>query len=164
MKLSKLVLIASVLVTPMMTQAAQKIAYVNTAQIFHELPQREAVQMKLQKEFKKSADEMKSLESKLKAKVEQVRRDAALLSEDDIRKLQFEVATLEAEYKLKGQSLERTSKQREAEEKQKLFKKIQTAIDAVAEKEGYDMVIDAQALQYAKPEYNLTEQVIKKLK
>ena len=37
-------------------------------------------------------------------------------------------------------------------------------VTKVAEKEGYDMIVDIQALQYGKPEYNISEKVIKELK
>lgn len=145
-------------------EAAQKVAYVNTAQIFQELPQREAVLKTLQDEFKDKSAELKALETKITSKVEQMRRDAELLGDDGVRGLQIEVAGLEAEYKLKGQALERDGQRREAQEKQKLFKAIQDAVKVVAQREGVDMVIDAQALQYAKPELDLSDKVIKELK
>ncbi|MGX6655626.1 OmpH family outer membrane protein, partial [Vibrio cholerae] len=53
---------------------------------------------------------------------------------------------------------------REAEEKQKLFKVIQDAVKKVAEKEGYDIVLDTSSMQYGKPEHNLSEKVIKAIK
>jgi outer membrane protein len=65
---------------------------------------------------------------------------------------------------VKAQALEKSSARREQQEKAKLFKSIQDAVQKVAEKEGYDLVIDITALQYAKPEYNISEDVIKALK
>ncbi|GAD78333.1 OmpH family outer membrane protein [Vibrio ezurae] len=144
-------------------EAAQKVAYVNTAQIFQELPQREAVLKSLQEEFKDKTADLKAIEAKIKSKADKARRDAALLGDDGVRKLQIEIAGLEAEYKLKGQSLERDGKRREAQEKQKLFKVIQDAVNVVAKREGVDMVVDAQALQYAKPELDLSQKVIDEL-
>ncbi|MEZ9710342.1 OmpH family outer membrane protein [Vibrio breoganii] len=145
-------------------EAAQKVAYVNTAQIFQELPQREAVLKTLQDEFKDKSAELKEIEGKIKSKMDQARRDGELLGDEGVRKLQIEIAGLEAEYKLKGQALERDGQRREAQEKQKLFKVIQDAIGVVAEREGIDMVVDAQALQYAKPELDLSQKVIDELK
>jgi outer membrane protein len=145
-------------------QAAQKVGYVSTAQIFQALPQREAVAKKLQEEFKDKAAELQALEASIKTKMEQARRDGELLGEAGLRDLKNEIVDLENAYKLKGQSLERAGKQREAEEQQKLFKLIQEAISTVAEAEGYDMIIDAQALQFAKPDLNLSQKVIDELK
>ncbi len=145
-------------------EAQQKVGYVDTAQIFHVLPQREAVFQKLQTEFKDQHAEIQSLEAKLKTKIEQSRRDGELLGEDGLRNLQIEIGQLQAEYKIKVQTIEQDIKKREAEESQKLFKLIQDTIATVAEKEGFDMVIDASALQFSKPELNLSEKVINQLK
>lgn len=145
-------------------QAAEKIGYVNTAKVFQTLPQREAIAKKLQSEFKDQKAQLDSLQKKIQTKMDKVRRDGQLLSEDDMRKLQIEIGSLQAEYKVQGQSLERDAKQREAAEKQKLFVTIQDAIKEVSEKQGYDMIIDAQALQYAKPGSDITDAVIKELK
>ncbi|CCO58557.1 MULTISPECIES: OmpH family outer membrane protein [Vibrio] len=145
-------------------EAAQKVGYVNTAQIFQALPQREAVLQKLQAEFKDQNAELQALEAKIKTKVEQGRRDGELLGEDGVRKLQIEIGQLQAEYKIKAQSLEQTGQKREAQERQKLLKLIQDTVAKVAEKEGFDVVIDATSLQYAKPELNLSKKVIEQLK
>ncbi|WP_104401997.1 OmpH family outer membrane protein [Vibrio penaeicida] len=145
-------------------EAAQKVGYVNTAQIFQALPQRESVLQKLQAEFKDQNAELQSLEAKLKTKIEQGRRDGELLGEDGLRKLQIEIGQLQAEYKIKAQSLEKNGQKREAQERQKLLKLIQDTIAKVAEKEGFDVVIDATSLQYAKPELNLSKKIIEQLK
>ncbi|AUI87439.1 molecular chaperone [Vibrio azureus] len=145
-------------------EAAQKIGYVNTAQVFQALPQREAVVQKMQKDFKGKADELKSIQKKAKSKIEKLQRDGELLGQDEVEKLRIDIAKLDSEYKVKAQALEQTSARREAEEKAKLFKTIQQAVEKVAKKKGYDMVVDTSALQYANEEYNISEDVIKSLK
>ena len=145
-------------------EAAQKIAYVNTAQIFQALPQREVVVQKMQKDFKGKADELKSIQTRAKTKIDKLQRDGELLGKDEIQKLRIDIAKLDSEYKVKAQTLEKEGARREAEEKAKLFKKIQQAVEKVAKQKGYDMVIDTSSLQYGKPEYNISEAVIKALK
>ncbi len=145
-------------------EAAQKIAYVNTAQVFQALPQREVVLQKMQKDFKGKADELKSIQAQAKTKIEKLQRDGELLGQDEVEKLRIDIAKLDSEYKVKAQALDKASARREAEEKAKLFKTIQDAVQKVAEKRGYDLVIDISALQYGKPEYNISEEVIKALK
>ncbi|MCA2018149.1 OmpH family outer membrane protein [Vibrio tritonius] len=145
-------------------QAAQKVGFINTAQVFQSLPQREVVLQKLQTEFKDKADELKSMQQQAQEKMQKLKRDSSLMSQDDIEKLRIEIGQLESKYKIKAQALDQASKRREAEEKQKLFKIIQDAVKKVAEKDGYDMIVDAGALQYAKPEYNISEEVIKSIK
>ncbi len=145
-------------------EAAQKIAYVNTAQIFQALPQREVVVQKMQKDFKGKADELKSIQTRAKTKIDKLQRDGELLGKDEVQKLRIDIAKLDSEYKVKAQTLEKEGARREAEEKAKLFKKIQQAVEKVAKQKGYDMVIDTSSLQYGKPEYNISEAVIKALK
>ena len=145
-------------------EAAQKIAYINTAQVFQALPQREAVAQQMQKEFKDKAAELKSIEAQAKTKIEKLQRDGELLGQDEVEKLRIEIGQLDSKYKIKAQALEQASARREAQEKAKLFQIIQKTVKEVAEKKGYDMVIDITALQYSKPEYNISEDVIKALK
>ena len=142
----------------------KKIGYINTARVFQALPQREVVLQKMQEEFKDKADELKSIQAEAKTKIEKLKRDGELLGPEEVEKLRVEIAQLDSKYKIKGQALEKASARREAEEKQKLFKVIQDAVKKVAEKEGYDIVVDIQTMQYGKPEYNISEKVIKTLK
>ncbi|XHY21502.1 hypothetical protein ViNHUV68_22360 [Vibrio sp. NH-UV-68] len=145
-------------------EAAQKIGYVNTAQVFQMLPQREVVLQKMQEQFKDKADELKAIQAEAKTKIEKLQRDGELLGQDEVEKLRIEIGQLDSKYKIKAQALEKASARREAEEKQKLFKVIQDAVQKVAEKEGYDIIVDIQTMQYGKPEFNISEQVIKQLK
>lgn len=145
-------------------EAAQKVGYMNTAQVFQALPQREVVLQKLQEEFKDKGAELQSIQAEAKTKIEKLKRDGELLGQDEIEKLRIEIGQLDSKYKIKAQALEQASARRESEEKQKLFMVIQDAVKKVAEKEGYDIVVDVQAMQYGKPDYNLSEKVIKQLK
>ncbi|WP_367988349.1 OmpH family outer membrane protein [Vibrio sp. NTOU-M3] len=145
-------------------EAAQKIGYVNTAQVFQALPQREVVLQKMRNEFKDKEAELKSIQAQAKTKLEKLKRDGELLSSDQVEKLRIEIASLDSKYKVKAQAFQQASARREAEEKQKLFKVIQDAVSKVAKKEGYDVVVDIQAVAFAKPEYNISEKVIKQVK
>lgn len=140
--------------------AAQKIGYINTAMVFQNLPQREVIAKKLHDEFKDRADELEAIKSKAQKDIQKLKRDSALMNADEKSKLTQNIRDLESDYKAKGQSLSEDSQQRENEERQKLIHKIQQATQAVAKKEGYDMIIDIQALGYAKPEFDISKAVI----
>lgn len=145
-------------------EAAQKVGYINTAQVFQALPQREVVLQKMKSEFEDKAAELQSIQAEAKTKIEKLKRDASLMSQDEVEKLRIEIGQLDSTYKIKAQALDKASGQREAQEKQKLFKVIQDAVKKVAEKEGYDMIIDVNAMSYGKPEFNISEKVIKEIK
>ncbi|MGY2572748.1 OmpH family outer membrane protein [Vibrio sp. C8] len=145
-------------------EAAQKVGYINTAQVFQALPQREVVLQKMKAEFEDKAAELQSIQAQAKTKIEKLKRDSSLMSQDEVEKLRIEIGQLDSTYKIKAQALDKASAQRENEEKQKLFHVIQEAVKKVAEKEGYDMIIDISAMQYGKPEFNISEKVIKSIK
>ena len=75
-----------------------------------------------------------------------------------------EIASLQSDYKLKAQALDEDNRRRQGEERQKLIMQVQQTVEKVANKEGYDMVVDAATLLWAKPEDNLSEKVIKAIK
>lgn len=144
-------------------EAAQKIGYINTAQVFQALPQREAF-CKDARRVQSKAAELQAIQADAKTKIEKLKRDGQLMGQDEVEKLRIEIGQLDSKYKIKAQALEQASARREAEEKQKLFKVIQDAVKKVAEKEGYDIVLDTSSMQYGKPEHNLSEKVIKAIK
>ena len=81
-----------------------------------------------------------------------------------IKKLQREMASLESDYKLKAKALQEDQRRRGAEEEQKLVQKIRQAIQDVAKREGYDIVLDANAVLHASPKDDLSTKVISAVK
>ncbi|MDP5254851.1 MULTISPECIES: OmpH family outer membrane protein [unclassified Vibrio] len=160
--LSLVILGSSVAATA--ANAAQKIGYINTAQVFQSLPQREAIVKQMQADFKDKAAELQSIKKKAEGKIDKLKRDGELMSNDEKDQLRLDISQLQNEYKLKGQALEKASARREAEEKQKLFHVIQDATDKVAKQKGFDLIIDAQAVRFAKPELDISKDVIKAVK
>ncbi|HIF9530484.1 TPA: OmpH family outer membrane protein [Photobacterium damselae] len=145
-------------------EAAQKIGYVATGQAMAQLAKRYNVQDKLRKEFSGRVNELRSLEKKMKAKIDKLKRDGAVMSDSDRTKLQRELASLESSYKLKAQALAEDQRRRGQEEEQKLVMKIRTAIDSVAKKEGYNLVLDANAVLFASEKDDLSQKVISAVK
>ena len=90
-------------------QAAQKIAYVNTAEVFQALPQREVVAKQMQQEFKDKAAELQSIKAQAQEKIKKLQRDGSIMSQSDVEKLRIEISQLESTYKIKGQALEQES-------------------------------------------------------
>ncbi|WP_434137139.1 OmpH family outer membrane protein [Photobacterium leiognathi] len=145
-------------------EAAQKIGYVSTGQAMSELAQRYKVQDKLKKEFSGRVAQLRSIETKMKSKIDKMKRDGELMSSDQRQKLQRELAQLDSDYKLKAQALAEDQRRRGMEEEQKLVKKIRTAIDSVAKKNGYDVVLDAQAVLFANKKDDSSSKVIAAVK
>ena len=144
--------------------AEQKIGFINTAQIFQALPQREVALRKLQDEFKDKEAELQALENQARTKIEKLKRDAELMSQDDVEKMRIEIGQLDSQLQIKSQSLKQAVARREGEERQRLLQVIQDTTQKIAQSEGYDIVIDVTSMHYGKPEFNLSEKVIKAIK
>ncbi|UJF18894.1 OmpH family outer membrane protein [Vibrio sp. SS-MA-C1-2] len=145
-------------------EAAQKVGYVNIQAVFQQLPQREAVSKKLRAEFKDRIDELKRMETDIKGKVDKLKRDGQLMSATDRTNAQRAIVSLESDYKLKAKALDEDNRRRQNEERQKLLMEIQTAVGKVAQQDGYDLVVDAQTVLYAKPADDLSKKVIEEVK
>lgn len=160
--ISLVVLTASL--TAQAAEAAQKIGYVNTAKVFQIVPQVQAVEQKLEKSSKDKRAELDKLKKQIDTKVEKLKRDAQLMSTNDVDNLRIDIQSMQAKLEVKGKSFQADINKMKQEEMQKINVKIQAAIDKVAKKDGYDIVLNGQALVYATPSADITDSVIKELK
>ncbi|WP_413477614.1 OmpH family outer membrane protein [Vibrio hibernica] len=167
-KLMKITGISLVVLTASLTaqaaEAAQKIGYVNTAKVFQTVPQVQAVEQKLEKSSKDKRAELDKLKKQIDTKVEKLKRDAQLMSTNDVDNLRIDIQSMQAKLEVKGKSFQADINKMKQEEMQKINVKIQAAIDKVAKKDGYDIVLNGQALVYATPSADITDSVIKELK
>ncbi|UBX49662.1 molecular chaperone Skp [Providencia alcalifaciens] len=143
---------------------AEKIAIVNVGEVFQNMPARDAVAKQLESEFKSRATELQNLEKDLQSRVEKLRRDGATMSTSDREKQEKELITKRDQFAEKAQKFEEDNRRRQAEERNKILSRIQDSIKSVAAKEGYDVVIDANAVAYAKDGIDITSQVQKQVK
>ncbi|MDO6707808.1 MULTISPECIES: OmpH family outer membrane protein [unclassified Photobacterium] len=144
--------------------AAEKVGYVATAQAMAQLAQRYNVKDKLRNEFQGRITELRTLETNIKSKLDKLKRDGELMSASDRGKLQNELQTLDGQFKQKARALQEDQARRGAEEQQKLAQKLRTAIQDVAKREGYDMIVDGQAILFANPKDDLSTKVLSAVK
>jgi outer membrane protein len=147
--------------------AELKVGYIDSEVLRERLPefrdaQRTLDQLKL--DYEKEAMDR---EAKLKKLEEDFRRQELLLSE-------AKKAELQAEFETKVQQLRQFTQEKFGPEgelmrknielSEPIFKKINDAIQGMAEEEGYDFIFDAAApssgLVFAKEAYDLTEQLL----
>ncbi|GLR70827.1 OmpH family outer membrane protein [Agaribacter marinus] len=140
--------------------AAEKIAVVNMQLIIQSLPQVAAVEQAINEEFKDQRQELQKLQSDGNFMMEKLQREAATMSEDEKVKLQTQIQELSQQLQQKGQPLQQSIQRRTNEERQKLIILIRQAIASIAEAEGYDLIVDASAVSFAKPEYDISSKIL----
>ncbi|WP_113627637.1 molecular chaperone Skp [Pectobacterium peruviense] len=145
-------------------QAADKIAVVNVSSIFQQLPQRESVGKQLENEFKGRASELQSMENDLQTKMQKLQRDGSTMKASDRSKMEKDVMAQREQFSTKAQAFEQDNRRRQTEERNKILSRIQDAVKSVATKEGYDVVIDANAVAYVANAKDITADVLKQVK
>ena len=145
-------------------QAADKIAVVNVASIFQQLPQRATVAAQLENEFKGRAADLQAQEKDLQTKMQRLQRDGSTMKASDRNRLEKEVMTQREDFSTKAQAFEQDNRRRQGEERNKILSRIQDAVKAVATKQGYDVVIDSNAVAYAGASHDITADVLKQVR
>ena len=147
--------------------AQLKIGYIDSEVIKERLPEILDVQRTLEQLSQDYENQAKDRETKLLKLQEDFRRQELLLSE-------AKKAELQAEFEAKVQQLQQFTQEKfgpEGELTRKnielfepIFKKINDAIQVMAEEKGYDFIFDAAApsssLVFAKEQYDLTESLL----
>ncbi|MCE1695109.1 OmpH family outer membrane protein, partial [Enterobacter hormaechei] len=109
-------------------QAADKIALVNVAEVFQQLPAREAVAKQLENEFKGRATELQRMESELQTKIQKLQRDGSTMKASEREKLEKEVMAKRDDFAQKAQNFENDNRRRQMEERNKILNRIQDTV------------------------------------
>lgn len=137
-----------------------KVGVVDVPLVLSKLPQKDEIGERLKKEFADRVQKVEKLRKDLETLDAKLQKDGALMSESEQSEQVRKLKSLQAQLQIEGQSLEDDSRRRQAEERNALLQKVKTAIDAVAAREGYDVILQGGGVVYAKPNMDLSEQVI----
>jgi len=159
-KLMNGALVSLMLVGAPMAAYAEKLAVVDMGAVFEQIPQREQVTKQLKSEFGDRMAEVQKLQDELKGLLEKQQRDAQLMTDAQKTDLVRKMESLKADYQLKGKALDEDLRRRQGEEQNKLLVKVQKAINDIAKKENYDMVLQRGAVIYVKPEQDISSKVV----
>ncbi|MCG9696153.1 OmpH family outer membrane protein [Shewanella sp. Isolate11] len=142
---------------------AEKIAVVDMQSVFEQLPQREEVSKTLKAEFGDRVAGVQKMQDELRGMLEKQQRDAALMSESQKTEMVRKMESLKSELQLKGKALDEDMRRRNGEEQNKLLVEVQKAINTIAEKEKYDVVLQRGAVIYVKPSADISNKVVEAL-
>lgn len=143
--------------------ADQKIAVVNFQEVMGKIPQTAAVMKSLEEEFKDDKAVLAQLEQDIKYQQEKKKRDGSLMSAKEIEALDTTIATLFQDYQVKGKAFQQKTGARKNEEQNKIVALVRQAIDNVAAKGDYDLVLEQSAVVYSKPDSSITDKVVKQV-
>jgi len=146
-----------------MANADQKIGVVDVQMVLQSLPQVAVIEQTIQSEFAGQIQEVQKLSSDGNFLVEKLNRERATMSATAISNLESQINTLGQQLQQKGGPLQENMKRRTEEERRKLFSLIQQAIDGIAKKGRYDMVLNKNAVPYSVDKWDISEDVLKQV-
>lgn len=147
---------------PLMAHA-EKIAVVDMGEVFEQLPQREQISQALKAEFGDRMADVQKMQEEMRSLTEKQQRDGALMNDTQKTELVRKMESLKSEYQLKGKALDEDLRRRQGEEQNKLLVKVQKAINTIAEKDQYDLVLQRGAVIYVKPNADISGKVVEAL-
>ena len=147
---------------PLMAHA-EKIAVVDMGAVFEQLPQREQISQSLKKEFGDRMADVQKMQEEMRSLMEKQQRDGALMNDAQKTELVRKMESLKSEYQLKGKALDEDLRRRQGEEQNKLLEKVQKAINIIAEKDQYDLVLQRGAVIYVKSNADISSKVVEAL-
>ncbi|GAA5136536.1 OmpH family outer membrane protein [Thalassotalea piscium] len=167
-KLFKSIAIATVASGAILSSAAamaadQKIGVVNFQEVMGTIPQTAAIMQQLESEFKDERAVVAQLEKDIKYYQEKKQRDGALMSEKEKADLDKQIGDLFAQYQEKGKALQQKAGVRQNEEQSKLIALVRQAIDGIAAKDKFDLILQQQAVAFAKPDADITKKVVEQV-
>lgn len=150
--------------TSSLASAAENIAFINSAYLFQNHPDREIAAAKIDAELKAPAEKLQASEKAIVAKIEALQKEAPKLRAADIQKREDEINKMRDAYQKQAEELQIKNEELQYQERAKLLAGIQTATNEVAAKANYSYVIDANAVVYAAAGKDITEEVLRAIK
>ena len=139
---------------------AQKIAIVDVQGVLQSLPQTQAVVQQINEEFQPQFAALEQLKNDGEFNVEKLRRDGPTMSDAEKKSLEEKIIAIRTELQQKAGPLQQQVQARQNQEQTKLLGLVKQAIDAIAAAEKFDIVLNANSAVFAKPELDISQQVI----
>lgn len=141
--------------------AQAKVAVIDTQKAIMETEDGLRAQATLKKLFDNRQRELDRKQDELQKEKEDIERQRGVLSKAALQKRvedwQREVVNLQAKFVEYNQELQ----QKQNELTQPIYVKTMAIIERLARRDGYDMVVDKQAVPYFRTDLDLTDQVIR---
>jgi outer membrane protein len=146
---------------PAVVQAEIKVGVINTERVMRDSEPAKKAMKKLEKEFEKRGQELERTRLQLQKLQEDMEKNAVTMADSDRRAKEREFADLSREFQRRQRELNEDVNARRNEELQSVVERANRAIRAIAEKEGFDLIV--QEAVYASPRVDVTDRVIKAL-
>jgi outer membrane protein len=142
-------------------QESVKVGYVNTQRIFRDAPAAVRAAKKIESEFSKRDQELQGMAKQLQGMQDALEKNAVTMSDSERRAKEKDLNDLSREFQRKQREFREDLNLRQNEENAAIIEKANQAIQQLAEKEKYDLIV--QDVVWASPKLDITDKIIKAL-
>lgn len=154
--------VLALLAVPRPGRAEQKLAYVDLQRALNEVEEGKAAKARLKAEFdqkQKMIDEKKTEFDRLRADLE---KQAVVMSDEARKEKQADLEKRGMELQGFFVQLQKELSDREREATRGIFDKMHAIVKEIADAEGLSMVVQAEALVYATPSLDVTNDLVRR--
>jgi outer membrane protein len=143
--------------------AAYTIAVIDPNRIVEESPQYEEARGMLSTEVKDREAELLDQQGDLDRLTERLDRDGALMSEEEVQRLQNDIRARKRKLRYAKAELQEDFALRQTELRTKLVKQVEEVVQRIAKEKGIDVIL-SEGLVYFSPRVDISGEVIERLK
>jgi outer membrane protein len=158
----QLILSAALLLGASVQAQELKLGFVNTERVFRDAPLSIKAQKKLEQEFAKREQELQKLAKQARDLQTVLDKEGVTMSDSARRDKERELANLSRDLQRAQREFREDLNLRKNEELGQIQQKARKAIQEVAEREKYDLVIEGGVV-YVNPKLDITDKVLKLL-
>lgn len=148
---------------PVTAQADTKVAVIDVRVVFDQLPQAQEIAKTIEDEFKGQVDSLRQMEKEMTELQERLQRDEAIMSESELQESAGKLQQRYQEYQERRELVTEQLNRRRNEHRNKVLSEIQQVVNEIATKQGYDLVLEAGNVAFAKDSLNITEIVLEQM-
>jgi outer membrane protein len=152
----------SLVLVPLWAGAADfKVAVVDSSDILGKSAEGKKIQDTLKHKSDELGKDLQKQDKEIGRMVEEFRKQATVMKEDAKKQRQEELSKRASEFQRRVQDADKQMAQLEQREKEPLLKKLEQAVNAVAQENKMDLVLDKRlsGLLYYNPAMDITEKV-----
>jgi len=138
-----------------------KIGVVDYAKIFQASPEVKTIQAGLKKQFAPRQEQFTARQKALQDQVTKLQRDGAVMTASQKTDLEQKVVKEKQELQRLSRDFQQDAALAENQAMQKFFEKVKARVDALAQKENYDLILQKNSLPFSSAALEITDKVLK---
>ncbi len=139
------------------------IAVIDPTRIVEQSPQYEAARKALQQEVNEREQDLSSQQSQMEELKKKLERDAALMSEDEIQRLQNDIRNRERKLKYAQAEFREDFALRQNELRTKLAQEVNEVVKELAKEEKIDLIV-SEGIVYYSERIDISDKVVERLR